>query len=147
MARAARVKWTWAEKNLIRRYVIWCYKTTREDLDRVDRYDTQEMVDQVVIKELMKSSEYRSPAGNAEFKSMVDGFVRYAAQKKANADKKKFSDQNSGALRGDYQYLRLRLKAVEEAARHFLGDAGLNEVRCLYEQEMTGRILAAREHA
>lgn len=93
MARAARVKWTRAEKNLIRRYLM------------------------------MKSSEYRSPAGNAEFKSLVDGFVRYAAQKKANADKKKFSDQNSGALRGDYQYPRLRLKAVAEAARHFLGDA------------------------
>lgn len=146
MAKAARMKLTQADRNLIRRYLIWCYKTTKEDLDRVDRYFTQEMVDQVIVKELMRSSAYRSLGKNMGFKTLVDGFIKYAAEKKVNAKKKKFSDPNKGELRPDYQYLQRRVKAIEEAACHFLGKAGLDEIRCLYEQEMTDRILTAREH-
>ncbi len=146
MAEKTRVKLSRADKNLVRRYLIWCYKTTKEDLDKVDRYFTQEMVDQLVIKEMMMSSEYQSFAKNSGVKSLVEGFVKYAAEKKASAYKRKFSDQGGNELRPDYQYLRLRLKAIEGAARHFLGSAGLKEIQCLYEQEMTIRILAAREH-
>lgn len=146
MAKGVRGKLSSADKNLVRRYLIWCYKTTKEDLDKVDRYFTQEMVDQVVIKELMRSSEYKSSVKNPGLRSLVEGFVKYAAEKKANADKRKFLDQGKRVLRVDYQYLQLRLKAIEEAARHFLGGEGLKEIQCLYEQEMTNRILAAREH-
>lgn len=146
MTRGTRGKLSPGDKNLIRRYLIWCYKTTKEDLDKVDRYFTQEMVDQVVIKELMRSSEYQSSVKNPGLRSLVEGFVKYAAEKKAGADKRKFSDEGKHELRVDYQYLRLRLKAIEETARHFLGAVGLREIQHLYEQEMTNRILAAREH-
>jgi len=45
------------QKNLIRSYLVWCYKTTKEDLDKIDRYFTQNHVDNFILSRLKKLNE------------------------------------------------------------------------------------------
>ena len=134
------------EKNLLRRYLMWCYKTTKEELDKVDRYFTQLKADDFVLKQLKRSEEYRSSKGAKAYKDMVDQFQVYMSTKEMNVLKKKFKDSGQKALNSDYQYLKNRFAAIEGAIRYFLGSKELGKMRSLYEREMTGRILQAREH-
>lgn len=134
------------QRDLIRRYLIWCYKTTKEDLDRVDRYFTQAMVDDFLIQRLTALKEYASAGLEEPFRKSVDEFITYARQKKENAQKKKFTDETKSALHPGYHYLTARLAAVEEAVIRFLGPKELAAITALYEKEMTVRILQAREH-
>jgi hypothetical protein len=137
---------TQKEKDLIRRYLVWCYKTTKEELDKIERYFTQLKADGFVLQVLRKTKEYRSSGGNKEYRDMVDQFQVYMDKKEANVLKKKFTDSRRQALNPDYQYLKNRFVAIEGAIRHFLGAGELKKMNHLYEQEMTGRILQAREH-
>lgn len=132
------------ERRLVRRYLVWCYKTTKEELDRVDRYFTQSLVDDYLIERLKKLPAYKS--ADPDFLKAVEDFVAYAGEKKARAGDKKFADLSAQTLRPDYQYLQARLEAIEEAITHFLGEKEREEIVALYEQEMTERILKAREH-
>ena len=143
--RKARLKRN--EKNLVRRYLIWCYKTVKEDLDRVDRYFTQLVVDDFVLKQLRKTKEYKNTVSNKAYKTLVDQFQVYMKKKEDSVLGKKFKNSKQAELNPDYLYLYNRFRAVEEAIRYFLGDKELNKINFLYEQEMTKRILEAREHA
>lgn len=134
------------EKDLMRRYLIWCYKTTKEELDKVDRYFTQLQADDFVLRQLKKSKDYKS-SGNKGYKDRVDQFKVYMEKKEANVLSKKFCDNAHKTLSPDYQYLKNRFLSIEDTIAFFLGDKVLKEVGLLYEKEMTGRILQAREHA
>jgi len=125
------------ERNLIRRYLIWCYKTTKEDLDRIDRYFTQIKADEVVLKQLRKARAHADRVGQ---------FQAYMKSKEDNALKKKFKDGKGGEMLPEYQYLRQRFTAIETAICYFLGVKELKKICSLYETEMTRRILEAREH-
>lgn len=132
------------QKNLIRRYLIWCYKTTKEDLDRIDRYATQFVVDQYMLEKL----KFLKPSAGiaSEYKKLVEGFNDYLLNKKNKADEKKYVDSRKKEMAGSYVYLQERLKAIEEAVVFFLGKKDLTAIIKMYEQEMTSRILTAREH-
>jgi hypothetical protein len=134
------------QRDLIRRYLLWCYKTTKEELDRIDRYFTQYAVDQIILKELKSAKEYDGVRFPQYFKQ-VGEFADYMEKKKSNADQKKYSLPAKEILHESYLYLSQRFTAVEKAAEYFLGIKGLKEIRQLYEQEMTTRILQAREHS
>lgn len=138
-----KTKLTSNERNLTRRYLIWCYKTTKEELDKVDRYYTQLNVDRFVLEKLRRNKA----AGNKEFLALVDDFSDYMEKKKANVDKKKFTDTQCQALDKDYLYLNHRFFAIEQAIVHFLGRSELKNIADLYEAEMSQRILSAREHS
>ena len=140
MPKASR--FTQKEKDLLRRYLIWCYKTTKESLDRVDRYFTQLHVDRFIWKELKKVRP-STPA----YLDLVKNFEKYMQDKEKNVYPKKFLDASKATLEPQYQYLRARLSAVEKATGHFLGKSELSKMRVLYEDEMTRRILEAREHS
>lgn len=134
------------EKRLLRRYLIWCYKTTKEELDKIDRYFTQNYVDQFISKQLTEcSSEVDSDLRN-EYTVLVDKFSEYAENKLKKAENNKYVDIEQKKCSAEYLYLTNRLKAVEEAIAHFLGSYELDHIMHLYETEMTNRILAAREH-
>lgn len=141
-----KTRLTQNEKDLLRRYLVWCYKTTKEELDKVDRYFTQLKADEFVLKRLRTTKEYRSSDGDQGYKDMVDQFPAYMEKKKVNVLKGKFKNGRAGALNPDYQYLKNRFAALEGAIRHFLGAGELKKIKELYEQEMTRRILQAREH-
>ena len=131
-----------AEKNLTRRYLIWCYKTTKEDLDRMDRYFTQHLVDERVLALISKQS-----GKNSVHQKKVEDFKQYMALKEKNVLPKKYSDAAKKVLHPDYWYLKTRLAALEQVIREFLGAKELKSIQALYENEMTRRILESREHA
>ncbi|MCA9393244.1 MAG: hypothetical protein KC900_03485 [Candidatus Omnitrophica bacterium] len=133
------------EINLIRRYLVWCYKTTKEDLDRIDRYFTQNVVDEFLFKELIGSEEFKAASGNVEFKKKVQAFEDYKIEKFAKAREKKYSGGDQ--LRPEYLYLVKRLEAIAAAITHFLGKKELDQIIDSYEKEMTARILSAKEHS
>ncbi len=135
------------ETNLIRRYLIWCYKTTKEDLDKIDRYFTQMKADDLVLQQLKQSKEYRSSKGGKAYQDRIEQFQVYMNKKEANVLKRKFKDGGRKVLDPDYQYLKNRFVAIEETIRHFLGPKELKKICLLYEEEMTRRILESREHA
>jgi hypothetical protein len=139
-------KLTQKEKNLLRRYLVWCYKTTKEELDKVDRYFTQLIADDHILRQLKGTKEYKFPAGDKDYKDLVDQFKAYMNKKESDALKKKFKDSGHKQLNPDYQYLSNRFAAIEKTIIHFLGAKELDSICRLYEQEMTGRIIGAREH-
>lgn len=135
---------TQKEQDLIRRYLVWCYKTTREELDKIDRYFTQAVVDDYLIERLKASPEYK--AHTTPFHKSVEDFIQYAREKKTKAEGKKFIDTVAATLSPDYQYLKARFETIEQAICHFFDQKELEKIAALYEKEMTERILRAREH-
>ncbi len=134
------------ERALVRRYLIWCYKTTKESLDRVDRYYTQLRVDQFLADDLLRTKPKLTKSSAGQYDALVVDFQKYMLNKKTNVDQKKFIGTNSSDLQPGYLYLQKRLSAIEKAIIHFLGKKDLNDIVDLYEKEMTHRILSAREH-
>ena len=65
-------------KNLKKRYLIWFYKTTKEELDKIERKFTQVDIDRFILKELKKSDK------DNDVKSLIEQFEEYI-QKKAQA--------------------------------------------------------------
>lgn len=135
---------TQKERDLVRRYLVWCYKTTKEELDRIDRCFTQAVVDDYLMERLKSLPEYKD-RGTSFYKSVED-FVQYAREKKARAEGKKFADPAQATLHPDYQYIKARFTAIERAICHFFDQKELERIAALYEEEMTERILKAREH-
>jgi len=134
------------EKNLLRRYLVWCYKTTKEELDKIDRYFTQIKVDDFVLKQLKKAGKYNVSTGDRAYRDLIGQFQAYMKKKEANVLKRKFKGGRRPKVNTDYQYLQNRFKAIEKAICYFLGAKELKNICSLYEQEMTRRILEAREH-
>jgi hypothetical protein len=128
---------------LTKRYLIWCYKTTKEDLDRIDRYYTQLKIDQFVLDQLVGEKIYRS---DDEYQKLVKNFEEYMFKKKDNVDAKKFRDITKNILDPNYIYLQKRFVALEEAIKKFLGESELKKIETSYEEEMTRRIWEARDH-
>ena len=134
------------EKRLITRYLVWCYKTTKEDLDRIDRYFTQLEVDKFVLGEISKVKSIESSEIQKSYQKLVHDFREYMKKKEENVLKEKFGDLTRKEPKAEYLYLRNRLSAIEKAICHFLGEKELKNIQQLYEDEMTERILKAREH-
>lgn len=129
------------QKNLIRRYLLWCYKTTKEDLDRTDRYFTQALVDRRLLDLLLKSEE-----SGAAHRQKISEFQAYMDTKEKNALGKKYLNLQKKTLHPDYWYLQTRLSAIEQVIVEFLGRKELTAIQTAYDKEMTRRILEAREH-
>ncbi len=136
----SKKKLTANQTNLTRRYLIWCYKTTKESLDRIDRYFTQLDVDAFILKEISKKKTDQG------YKALIDDFQKYMKNKKDNVLKQKYTDAKFSIETAQYQYLQNRFQAIEKAIVKFLGKSELKKISDLYEQEMTTRILQAREH-
>ncbi len=128
---------------LIWRYLLWCYKTTKEQLDWIDRKFTQLVVDEYILRELRRPCILQ---GNREYLRRVKDFEKYINEKKEKAHKAKFSSPSSGAVTGEYIYLSERLLAIEKAITHFLGKKELKKIQELYQKEMIQRILSSRDH-
>lgn len=112
-------------KALIRRYLLWAYKSTKESFDRLERKTTQLMADEYIWGKL---SDKKAPLA-LEFKD-------YIAKKKSQP-----------VPQDQYAYLKDRLQAVEAAIKYFLGVKELNRIRAGYEEEFTRRIWEAKDHA
>ena len=130
------------DKALIQRYLIWCYKTTKESLDRIDRKFTQVQVDQFILRQLEKNRRQNQ----SDISKLINDFKVYTSNKEREGIEQKFSNGNKAVLDANYVYLTNRLSAIELAIRHFLGPRMLSKIELLYEQEMTRRIIESKEH-
>lgn len=139
-------KQTANEQNLIRRYLIWCYKTTKEELDRIDRKFTQIIVDEFMLKALLKGQSRVKGTDRTLYGRQIEAFKEYMLQKESGSGELKFSVPGKKELKAEYAYLANRLLAVEKAVAYFLGKKEVTVIRSLYEEEMTKRILESREH-
>lgn len=126
---------------MTRRYLLWCYKTTKEDLDCIDRYFTQLVVDERVFDLLSKQV-----GKNSLYQKKIDDFKQYMVMKEKNVLPKKYTDSAKKVLQPDYWYFKARLAALEKVIVEFLGVKELKSIQALYEAEMSRRILEAREH-
>lgn len=125
--------------SLYKRYLFWLYKTIREDVDRIDRKFTQLVLDEKIAALLerdMASLDKELHQGVGPF---VEEWKAYIAQKADDARKLKFSE--SGLLKFEYVFLRLKLKAVERLIVERLGRRHLNEFRRRLEEAAMQGIL------
>jgi hypothetical protein len=128
------------KKNLKFRYLLWLYKTTKEDFDRIERKFTQLEIDWEILRQL-KTSARNSKVKLGQF---IQDFTVYIQQKEKDAQELKFAGKQ---LKTEYLSLLLKLAAVEKTAAKELGKKGLKQIKDLYEEEMRKRILEAREHS
>ncbi|RJP29514.1 MAG: hypothetical protein C4533_00530 [Candidatus Omnitrophota bacterium] len=124
-------------RNLKKRYLIWFYKMAKEALDKVERKFTQLEVDGIVLRELKMLDKGRM------VQTKIAEFEKYIDNKKKDGIGLKY---NGKELRDEYLYLVLRLKAVEKTIVIELGKKALSEIKSLYEDEMTERIIKSTEH-
>ena len=122
-------------RNLIRRYLLWAYKSTKESFERIERKTTQLIVDEYIFDHLTKNNHRVPPS-----------FKAYIAGKRKEEFKLKFADINRKEFHPEYLYLKNRLAAIEAAVKYFLGVSELKRMGKLFEEEFTRRILKARDH-
>lgn len=122
--------------NLKKRYLIWLYKTTKEALDKIERKFTQLEIDRFILKELNKHD-------NKDITKFIEEFKNYIQNKESDGLSLKYEGDK---LKPEYQFLVLKLKAVEKSISNALGKSALKEIKSLYEKEMTERILKSTEH-
>jgi hypothetical protein len=134
------------DKQLSRRYLIWCYKTTKEELDRIDRKFTQLYVDEELLKFLLKKKESFPSELTPHYNNQIENFKRYMDDKEKGAYGQKFIDKDRKVLQPHYCYLKNRLAAVEKVIVDLLGKKELTAIEDSYETEMTSRIWESREH-
>ena len=134
------------DKRLYRRYLIWCYKTTKEALERIDRKFTQLDVDDFLLKELVKSPELKDKIKEKKYHPEIVAFQQYMKHKEKSAYADKYDQGKTGDLKSDYWYLKKRMEAIKKAIQAFLGGGELVKIEKAYEEEMTNRILKARDH-
>lgn len=135
------------EKALIRRYLVWCYKTTKEELDRIDRKFTQLAVDDYLLKKLGSFSVPLTGSDRQQYDQLLESFKEYIRSKEKDALSLKFSGPDKKIAHPEYLYLKNRLAAIESAIGFFLGKKDLRLINAQYESEMTKRIWEAREHS
>ncbi len=123
-------------KDLKKRYLIWLYKTAKEAWDRIERKFTQLDIDKRMLKELKKLDKNRKSA------KFIDEFEAYIKSKEIEGLTLKYENND---LKADYNFLALKLKAVEKAILKEFGNKGLQEIKSLYEKEMVERILKSTE--
>lgn len=125
------------EKNLTKRYLVWLYKTTKEAFDKVERRFTQIAVDKAILADLEKSG----PKGAMEH--LIEDWRQYIAGKEREGIDAKFEGTS---VRQEHRFVELKLQAVEKIIIEQFGEKALDEIRDLYEKEMTDRIMKARDH-
>ena len=120
---------------MIRRYLLWAYKSTKENFERIERKTTQLTVDEYILSYLSKN-KHETP----------EAFKTYIADKRKDELRLKFVDAHRKKLHPEYVYLKNRLAAIEAAIKYFLGGKELKHIQKLFEEEFTRRILEARDH-
>ncbi|MCM8795211.1 MAG: hypothetical protein NC928_00755 [Candidatus Omnitrophica bacterium] len=124
-------------KNLKKRYCLWLYKTTKESLDKIERKFTQLEIDRGILSELKKSPHAK------KIKKFIREFEGYIQNKERDGLNLKYKNN---ALRPEYEFLVLKLRAVKKIIAKELGKDALRKIGFLYEKEMAKRILKSTPH-
>jgi hypothetical protein len=129
--------------NLKKRYLVWLYKTTKEAFDRYERKFTQLEVDEAILKGI--EYEFKDSyllKEKEELERYVNEYRNYIIEKEESCLKLKYKGKR---INPEFIFLDAKLNAIEDIIRKEFGERALKEIKELYEQEMTRRILAAAE--
>lgn len=131
-------------KNLKKRYFIWLYKAAKETFDKFERKFTQVDIDKDILNEMEKKllGAYL-PHEKDALQKYINDFETYIENKEKSCSE--FRDQGK-KINPEFIFSEIKLDAVEKAIVRELGRKGLEEIKALYEKEMTKRILKNTEH-
>jgi hypothetical protein len=130
-------------KNLKFRYLVWLYKTTKEELDRIERKFTQAGIDRKIMHSLRETIDSRKIKSKNEARKFLNDFKEYITKKEKDGMALKFEGRK---LKPEYYHLSLKLAAIEKVIVAELGHRRLREIKVLYEREMIRRIVEAQDH-
>jgi len=134
---------TQEKESLKYRYLLWLYKTLKEELDRTDRKFTQVEVDKEIEKYITRNAHLSEIDDAEKFRVLAQGWKEYIDKKSADGKALKYSGSK---VKAEYHFTRLKLDAVERIIRKLFGDKTLKDIQSGYESEMSRRILESREH-
>jgi len=124
------------------RYLLWLYKTTREQTERIERKFTQLDIDKKILERLEAQQ-------GTEDAASVQGHIQewrcYIAQKHKDGIAAVYTKED-GPRRGDYLFLKYKLQAIEESIQELFGAKELKRMKQMFDDEMVKRILGEREH-
>ncbi|MCM8770736.1 MAG: hypothetical protein NC936_02580 [Candidatus Omnitrophica bacterium] len=124
-------------KNLIKRYLLWLYKTTKEAFDKYERKFTQLEVDKSLLKKIEGARGVRG------VDKYIEEFRKYVTEKENFCLKLKDKGKR---IEPEFLWLDIKLSAIEAIIKKYFGAKGLSEIKVLYEKEMQQRILKSMEH-
>ena len=126
-------------KNLKKRYFIWLYKTAKEAFDKDERKFTQVDIDKDILAEMEKEllGSYL-PHEKDALQRHINDFQKYIENKEKTCSE--LRDQHK-KINPDFIFLEIKLDAIEKVIVRELGRRGMDEIKSLYEKEMTERIL------
>lgn len=128
-------------KNLKFRYLLWLYKSTKEELDKVERKFTQVEIDKELLHYLRLHADSSKIKDKAKLDKLLREFRQYIFKKEKDGRDLKFSGRR---LKPEYYFLLLKLQAIEKVITEQLGQAGKKQIKALYEEEMRKRILESK---
>lgn len=131
-------------KNLKKRYFVWLYKTTKEEFDKYERKFTQVEIDKDILIEMENTlmGSYL-PHEKAALEKMINSFQEYISTKEKACLELKYQGLRTNP---EFIFLDVKLNAIEKLIIKELGRKALEEIKALYEKEMTLRILRSTEH-
>ncbi|MFH1045573.1 MAG: hypothetical protein V1727_01235 [Candidatus Omnitrophota bacterium] len=132
------------ERNkLTLRYLLWLYKTTREELDRIERKFTQLAIDREILRDIKKELRAELRKGGAALNKYLQDLQEYIEKKEKEAIAQKYEGEQLKPL---YLFQTAKLSAIERAIVKHFGAKEKERIKSLYEQEMIKRILESKEH-
>ncbi len=130
-------------KNLKFRYLLWLYKTTKEEFDRIERKFTQVDIDKKIMRDMKENFNSKDLKKKNEARKLLKDFKEYINKKEKDGRELKFDGHK---LQPEYYHLSLKLEAIEKTITEELGHFDLREIKALYEREMIRRIIEAQDH-
>jgi hypothetical protein len=130
-------------KNLKFRYLLWLYKTTKEEFDRIERKFAQVGIDKKIMRDMKENFDSKDLKKKNEARKLLKDFKEYIDKKEKDGQELKFDGRK---LKPEYYHLSQKLQAIEKAVIEELGHSGLKEIKAIYEHEMMRRIIEAQDN-
>jgi len=127
-------------QSLNRRYLLWMYKMTKDELDRIDRKYTQIDIDHTIAEYFFKLSGRLNKKSRDALSPFFREWDEYLEAKEGDAERLKWV--GPGELEARYAFLHLKLQAILSAACKYLGPGSVKEFQRLYEEKAIANILA-----
>ncbi|MFH0877889.1 MAG: hypothetical protein V1863_06690 [Candidatus Omnitrophota bacterium] len=124
---------------LTKRYLLWLYKTTRDELDKIDRKFTQLDVDLQIQTMLAKRAATMPKDLRGSLGPFLKEWQEYVFEKDSDAQKLKIGED--GRPNARYVFLRLKIEVISRLIRGHFGQQGLKEIKKRYEESCVQRIL------
>jgi len=131
------------ELNLKKRYLIWLYKTIKEAFDKFELKFTQLDIDKGLLEEMEKQLKGTFlPHEKKSLEKYINEFRLYIAEKERTCLKLKYKGKR---IDPEFLFLDVKLQAIERMIFSQFGAKALDEIKSLYEKEMTQRLLKNAE--